>query len=178
MRLPCGYCAQRESLYVNHLVRPDDRRLHGRSLRLACYSRNQRVDVGLSPLRSPFCMTSSTPSPFLPPPLASTTINLDRYALSEAHADRSSDASMTHFSGTWEPSGEERVRHSIRIAERFLVHTKGMSAPPFGARWVCVADRVGDRRFYLAHRIGSSRVLRGSTCMELSDAICDFALHH
>jgi hypothetical protein len=92
-----------------------------------------------------------------------------------AATDRASSL-LTFFSGRWEGDAEQRIRKAVDAAERLLVHSNDYPVPPFGARWVCVADQVHDRTVFLAHRIGASHVLRGESVDELTQKICSFAL--
>jgi len=85
-----------------------------------------------------------------------------------------SSPSYTFFSGSWTPRAPRRVEDAVISAERLLTSRSGL-VPPFGARWICVASDVRDRRVYLAHRIGADRVLRADSAEKLVQRISSFA---
>jgi hypothetical protein len=86
--------------------------------------------------------------------------------------------SVTHFSGEWNDDAKTEVTRAIRAAERLIRHRNDFPIPTFGSQWVCVADEVVERTYFLAHRLGATHVLRGTSVQELKEAICAFALEH
>ncbi len=86
--------------------------------------------------------------------------------------------SVTHFSGSWQEDDKTEVTQAIRAVEHLIAHGSEFPVPTFGSQWVCVADEVVDRTYFLAHRLGATNVLRGTSVQELKDAICAFALEH
>lgn len=95
-------------------------------------------------------------------------------ARDEAH----STDGITHFSGSWNHEKRVAITKAIEAAEQMISHRSEYPVPTFGAQWVCVMDTVMDRTFFLAHRLGASKVLRGNSISELRTAICAFALDH
>jgi len=95
-------------------------------------------------------------------------------ASDEAH----STDGVTHFSGSWNHEKRVAITKAIEAAEQMISHRSEYPVPTFGAQWVCVMDTVMDRTFFLAHRLGASKVLRGNSISELRTAICAFALDH
>lgn len=96
-------------------------------------------------------------------------------SLAAGTKDRTPD-SVTHFSGVWNDDAKSEVTRAIQAAERLIAHRNEFPVPTFGSQWVCVADEVVDRTYFLAHRLGATHVLRGTSVQELKDAICAFAL--
>ena len=88
------------------------------------------------------------------------------------------EESMTHFSGRWEENARREVTSAIQAAERLIAHHTEFPAPSYGSRWVCVTDTVMDQTYFLAHRLGATSVLRGTSVDKLKEAICAFALEH
>lgn len=88
------------------------------------------------------------------------------------------DESVTHFSGQWKEMARLEVTDAIQAAEQLIAHRTEFPVPSYGSRWVCVVDTVVDRTYFLAHRLGATSVLRGTSVDELKEAICAFALDH
>lgn len=85
---------------------------------------------------------------------------------------------MTHFSGIWTDDAKTEVSRAIQATEQLIAHCNEFPVPTYGSQWVCVANEVVDRTYFLAHRLGATNVLRGTSVQELTDAICAFAPEH
>lgn len=88
------------------------------------------------------------------------------------------EESMAHFSGRWDENAKREITSAIQATERLIAHHAEFPVPSYGSRWVCVADTVVGQTYFLAHRVGATSVLRGTSVDELKEAICAFALEH